>query len=1052
MSGEVFTLDAKTKNSLFESVTQRSDYIFTRVLFLSFAFGLFLATFYDTWMIAILVGGGNLLAYYGTKLLMPDSKLYQYVGASVMALFMAQFIYQMHGLFEMHFSAFVACTILITYQNWRLQVPLLILIVVHHAAFAYMQFIGIPGVYFTQLPYMDLVTFLFHAGFAAVIIVICGVWAYYGEKKIIEDGLRALRAEAQLHRNLSLAKAIKNEDFDFNPIKDQDDPLSDALLDMRTHIVATKEKEKNEKYISQGVHTVSSLLTGLSKADTKELSLKLLSTIAEYICAVQGTFFLIKEEPGEEAYLQLIAGYAFQERKSLTNKVALGEGLIGQAAFEGKPILVQNIPEDYIMINSSLGHGSPTNVIAWPMVNDNQVIGVMEFAFFEVLGKNQKNFLGEIAPRIAGALSMTEAQRKTEALLKASEELKGELLVSNTQLEESAEELRKSEMNLREQQELLLKSNTDLEERSQELEVQKVALQKQNEEIENARETLFLKAQELEAASKYKSEFLANMSHELRTPLNSILILAEMLANNKGERLNTKEVEHAQVIHRAGNDLLTLINDILDLSKIEAGRLDIITEDVSVSDLSKDMELMFEHVAIEKQVNYQINIDDNIPAYINTDRVRLGQILKNLLSNAFKFTPKDGTVSLEMCFASNDVSFKSDSLAKAQKVVRISVKDTGIGIPQEKQALIFEAFRQADGSTSRKYGGTGLGLSISLKLASLLGGEIQLTSKENQGSDFSLFIPLEQTGTGEIRNQSIKNYDFNGENILVVEDQALQSAAIVELLQSHQLCYAQAFTAEEALKLRFQEQSFDCILLDMNLPDMNGIELLSRFKEEGLVQIPVILHTALDVSPEQLAFLEEFDFKIITKAAHSGEEILKTLAVLFYEREKRVDSPGSEPTEKPKVQPKEEIPYAHTYSEERRTEILKGKRVLLAEDDMRNIFAVMAVLDNYEIEVEVANNGREAIELLGEIQVPDAMLIDIMMPELDGYETISLIREEDKFQEVPIIVITANASDEDRQKCIQTGANDFITKPINIQRLVDQMCMWISKEIPKGEA
>lgn len=1055
MEREQFTLSVEQKKALFASTNERSDNILHKFLLGNFVLGILLAFVYDTWLVAIAVGGMSLIAYYGTKKLLPESNLYQYVGSAVLAIFMAQYIYQMHGLFEMHFFAFVACTLMITYSNWRLQLPLFVIIVVHHAAFAYMQFVGVEGIYFTQLPYMDLTTFLIHAGLAGLIIFICGLWGYFSEKKIINDGIRALRAEFVLSENLKIAHTIKEGDYDSEIVNKSKDPLSEALLEMRQFLKDKVEREAAEKYSSQGVAQVSRLLADINTLG-KEIGWekyieKILNLLSTHLNARQGTFFMLNESE-EEPMLQLLAGYAYEKRKFIKNKIPFGEGLIGQVALEQKYIIVKDLPEEYFLISSSLGSAHPKEVLAWPLIADQKLVGVVEFASFENFEEKHFHFLEEASFRIASTLANAEAQEKTRRLLEESEALKVSLEENNQKLEAQADQLKESEQALRQQQESLLEANTELEAQTQELEVQKKALIEQNEEIESARAELIQKAEELEASNTYKSEFLANMSHELRTPLNSILILANILADNKGERLNDKDVEHARVIHRAGSDLLTLINDILDLSKIEAGKLDLLMEAVGFEEVAKDMEMMFEHVAEKKGIHFEIEISEKLPTNFESDRVRLEQIIKNLLSNACKFTSKEGTVKLGIELADTSLKFKNENLNDAEQIVEFAVSDTGIGIPKEKQAKIFEAFSQADGSTSRKYGGTGLGLSICVQLSHLLGGEVQLVSEENKGSTFSLYLPLNAiSGDQHSRNEEslfkphipqTKNTDRSNSTILIVEDQELQNKALGQLLNRHNYHYSQTFNGQDTLTLLAEERKVDCVILDYNLPDMTGLDVLKEIRQmEGFHQIPVIIHTAEDLSLDIQQEINQYTRTIISKATQSSRRLIDEINLqLGYDDEevevveKKPKARKSSKATKPKA-PKAKKSVAVPAN----SSFLKEKNVFLVDDDMRNIFAISAIMESNSIEVQTALNGKEALEKLEDGLEPDIILMDIMMPEMDGFEAIQRIRKMEKFQATPIIAITAKAMAEDRQNCLDAGADEYLSKPLDTELLLQRM-------------
>lgn len=1061
MDSERFELSLEQRKALFTSTNERSDRIFQKFLIGSFILGLVLAAIYDTWFVAFGVGGLSVAAFYISKLLLPQSKLYQYVGSAIMAVFMAQYIYQMHGLFEMHFFAFVACTVMITYSNWRLQIPLFIVIVLHHAVFAYLQFIGIEGIFFTQLPYMELSTFILHASLAGLIIFICGLWGYYSEKKIINDGIRALTAESVLANNLEIAEIIKAGDYESEIKKGSDDPLYLALIEMRSSLKENAEREELERYSSQGVSIISHLLTEINtytkKFGREKYLEKILTELATHLNARQGTLFLLQQDE-EEPYLQLLAGYAYEKRKFIKNKIPLGEGLIGQAALEKKHIIVRDLPEDFFLISSSLGSSYPKEVVAWPLLADNQLIGVIEFASFQEFEEKHFNFLEEASMRIASNIAMTEAQIKTTQLLQESEALKLNLEENNAQLEAQAEKLIQSENDLRKQQDNLIEANEELEAQTKELELQKKALIAQNEEIETARGDLMIKAEELESSNAYKSEFLANMSHELRTPLNSILILANILAENKGDRLNDKDVSHAKVIHKAGNDLLTLINDILDLSKIEAGKLDLLMEAVGFEEVLQDMDHLFSHVAEQKEIKLNMGIGDDIPELFESDRVRLEQILKNLLSNACKFTDKSGEVSLNISKASPSQVYRSEALQASKDVIAFTVQDTGIGIPKEKQEHIFSAFSQEDGSTSRKYGGTGLGLSISVQLSQLLGGEIQLESEKNVGSTFTLFLPfnapsgqkhLQKTSTKVKRPQNHHARRNSASKILIVEDQEAQNQAIGQLLERNNYAYTQAFNGKESLALLKEEKEIDCIILDYNLPDMTGLEILQQIRsEETLTQVPVIIHTAADLNQDIQQELMKFTHTIITKASQSSKRLIDEINLQLGfspdiseapQKETAIQKVSSSNKKAKTTQAKsvkESLPDLRA---------LKDKTVFIVDDDMRNIFAITAIMEGQDIPVETALNGKEALQKLDQGLEPDLILMDIMMPEMDGIETITRIRKDQKKQNIPIIAITAKAMADDRDKCLEAGADEYLSKPLNTQLLLETMCRCIEE-------
>ncbi len=734
-----------------------------------------------------------------------------------------------------------------------------------------------------------------------------------------------------------------------------------------------------------------------------------------------------------------------------------------------------------------------------------------------------------------------------------------EELISQTNL------LQASEEELRVQQEELQQTNVELEEKAAQLE-------EKNQAVEEARTAITQKAQELEQTNKYKSEFLANMSHELRTPLNSILILAKLLSENKANNLSEGDVKYASVIYNSGNDLLTLINDILDLSKIESGKLDMNFEDATITEINEDMDNMFRHVADNKKINFNIDVALDVKPILNTDKQRLEQVLRNLLSNAFKFTSQGGNISL--AFAHNN-----DKLA-------IHVKDSGIGIPIEKQRLIFEAFQQADGTTSRKYGGTGLGLSISRELASLLGGEITLYSKQGEGSTFTLTIPYEYTGSANNNNmtgsaepqpwpdairdvtagmdsvfntpsgsnriliveddtnfasilkdyanakgyetlvahdgeeglrlameykprailldimlpvmngwdvlKAIKNDDglrhipvhmmsaneqygaqaqTNGalsfvekpvstntleqlflsigslfdhpsetsvyKKVLIIEDNELESAQLKDILAQHTMTATQAFNGRQGLDL-LETHKFDCVILDLKLPDMDGLDVLREIKSKNeLRALPVIINTAMDIPLHIQSEIIKFSNAFIIKNKRSNERLMDEIRLFMnkiVKEEVQYQSGSVSATKTTTAASKVNIEKA-----------LKGKKVLVADDDMRNVFALTSILQQYDLVVEIANNGVEALDKLKANPDTDIVLMDIMMPEMDGYEAMRRIRTMPQFKELPMIALTAKAMKNDREKCLEAGANDYLPKPVDTDKLLSLMRVWLSR-------
>lgn len=1029
------SLTSDQKTVLFEGVTKKGDYLLNYFMLGSFIFGLILATFYDTWLVAIAVGGLNLVAYYLSKFALPDRTLYQYVASANLAIFMAQFIYQMHGLFEMHFYAFVACTVMIVYANWRLQLPLLVIIVVHHALFAWLQFSGVEGVYFTQLPYMELTTFIFHVFLAAVIIFISGLWGWQMERKILEDGQNAMRLEEVLNRNIAFANEIKQGNLEADFDAEEDDPLSKSLANMRDHLLEYNQKERLQSYVQTGLGQLGATLRSHFQSDLPELSKAVISELSKYLEAAQGAIFIRDQDEEGRPILRLFGGYAFTDRKHIRNQIAWGEGLVGQAAMEKEEISLTQLPEDYLLIESGLGSSRPSKIIAVPLIVRDEVQGVLELAFFSSWDEAKQSYLSQASSIIAQTLVDFTSRKKTERLLKESQQLSEELTA---------------------QQDQLVSANSELEEQAQQLSRQRSALLDQNKEIEQAREAIQLKAEELEHTSKYKSEFLANMSHELRTPLNSILILAKMLGQNKKGNLNDKEIEHAQVIYKAGSDLLTLINDILDLSKIESGKLELLMEQVAFEEVKRDMELLFDELAREKGIQFSVPVGARLPGQMISDRVRLEQILKNLLSNAFKFTDKGGSVSLRIYQPGGEVSYRRKELAQARGRVAFAVQDSGIGIPLEKQQAIFEAFQQADGSTSRKYGGTGLGLSISRQLAAMLGGEIHLQSQAGEGSTFTLYLPLDQVNVPDSpissESEEIPQSDIlKDARILIVEDNEVQNENLRLLFEGHQAIPIQAFTAQQALRLLETQERVDCIVLDLRLPDHSGLEVLRIIKEDSdWKEVPVVINTSMDLDQTTQSEIMQYTNSMVIKSAKSHNRLVDEVSLFLQEIDQgeeaeKIDSAAVE-VSRAQSSTSSSRSFSPSMSEEEILETIKGKRILLTDDDMRNVFALSAVLESYEVELRIATDGQNALDQLAESPEVDLILMDIMMPIMDGYEAMRQIRKQEQFAETPILALTAKAMKEDRQKCLDAGASEYLAKPIETSQLLHLMCQLIQTQ------
>jgi CheY-like chemotaxis protein len=921
--------------------------------------------------------------------------------------------------------------------------------------------------------------------------------------------------------------------------------------------------------------------------------------------------------------LKLIASYAYKERKHVGNRFHLGEGLVGQAALEKKPILLTNVPEDYIQISSGLGEAPPRNVIVLPVLFEGDVKAVIELASFLPFSQIHQLFLDQFTESVGVVINMIAANMRTAELLEQSQSLtlelqsqseelrkqQEELKRSNAELEAQATTLRTSEELLKDQQEELQQVNEELEEKASLLAEQNRKVESKNEEVEGARVALEEKAEQLALSSKYKSEFLANMSHELRTPLNSLLILARLLSENKDGNLTPKQVEFAQTILTSGSDLLNLINDVLDLSKVEAGKMDVNATEVRLEDIKDFVERSFSQVADQKSLGFHVEVNPDIPQALYTDGGRLQQVLKNLLSNAFKFT-EQGDVTLAVRRAEKGRRFLNPTLEAAPDVIAFAVTDTGIGIPRDKQRLIFEAFQQADGTTSRKYGGTGLGLSISREISRLLGGEIRVESAENQGSTFTLFLPLRyiprQDGPDrepvrvrnyayparntasapqrttpakaqpasrdqrrkpmgdalqyrperrtmpqtaitddrdrieegdrsvlviendqnfakillemarekgfkgvveldgeaglaaarEIRPDAITlDIDMPGMNglevldrlkrdpetrhvpvhiisgveekreglkagaiaflakpvskealdaafaristfidtvpksLLVVEDNETQRQSIVELIAHDDVDIIAVASAEEALA-KLQERHYDCMVLDLGLrtSQMTGFDLLERVKSDpDNHDLPIIIYTGKELSPEDETKIKKYAETIIVKDVKSPERLLDETALFLHRIEAKL------PEQKRKM-----LEHLHDADS-----VVAGKNILVVDDDVRNIFSLTSMLEDHGMIVRFAENGKQAIEQLKKDPNVDAVLMDVMMPEMDGYETTRAIRGMDNFKSLPIIALTAKAMKGDREKCIAAGASDYITKPVDTEQLLSLLRVWL---------
>ncbi|MBC7538511.1 MAG: response regulator [Bacteriovorax sp.] len=761
------------------------------------------------------------------------------------------------------------------------------------------------------------------------------------------------------------------------------------------------QAELNHSLLQEAwLRTGISKLYDLSRGDIAltELSTKILNHIVHYTGAQIGAFYVISDE---DELLHRISTYAFSsEAEAKQSSFKLNEGLVGQAAAENRLLHITDLPENYIQINSSLGTAPPKTLLVTPALVEGSVKAVIELGFLNEPDPQVIELLERVSLGIALTIRSWQYRMKVQNLL-------SEAHTQNEELQEQQEELKAANEELEEQSRAIQDSQAELEQTNEQLELQTHELEKRSDEVQRA--------------SQYKSEFLANMSHELRTPLNSTLILAKLLADNPNGNLNKDQIQYAKSIYSAGNDLHNLINDILDLSKVEAGMLEICPENVFISSVLRNLENTFIPVADDKKLKFLIKIDPEIADSMITDRHRLEQILKNLLSNAFKFTEK-GLVTLHISRSHNER-------------LSLSVIDTGIGVPKEQQKVIFEAFRQADGTTNRKYGGTGLGLSISQDLAKLLGGIIEVESTPGEGSRFTLILPMNYSGK-EIALVPIRPAKIESriiqliKRVLIVEDDKIQRESMVQLIADPDFEITAVALASEALDA-LKKSVFDCIVIDLKLPDMSGDLLLKKMSEQQELGSlpPVIVYTGRSLSRDEEDQLRKYSRSIIIKGARSPERLLDEVKLFL----NSVESNHS--IKKPETQNPIKC----------REELFVGRKVLIVDDDIRNIFALTAALEQKGAIITVARNGMEALTRLEEDPLMDLVLMDIMMPEMDGFQATREIRKQKRFASLPIIAVTAKATKSDQLQCMQAGANDYLAKPIDLQQLFSLSRVWMPK-------
>ncbi|HMG81815.1 MAG TPA: response regulator [Ferruginibacter sp.] len=1010
---------------------------------------------------------------------------------------------------------------------------------------------------------------------AALLAIFITVIFYFKVRKDINDKIKLQEALEEKDRETAarisviqnIAEKISGGEFGIRVSDAETDDLGSlafALNKMAYSLEDFFKKLSDKEWLQTGVARLNEEMIG---DDTIEnLTRKILAFLAGYSDSLVGAFYLLENEK------QLTLQNGFALTKNTPEKIQLGEGLVGSCAITKKEILVNNITENDIKISFASVELKPVTIIVFPVLFEREIKGVIEIGSLHQYNQRELDFFRSVSENIGISINTVQNRQRVQALLEETQSQSEELLAQhselehmNAELEAQAEELQASEEELKVQQEELLEINSTLEERTSLLEDRTHLVQEKNIEIQKRMEELAL-------STKYKSEFLANMSHELRTPLNSILLLSRLMSENNEKNLTAEQVQYAHVIQSSGNGLLELIDEILDLSKIEAGKMSVEYLPTTITSVVEDSRSLFDPVAKEKNLDWQVVVKDNVPGSIETDKMRLTQIIKNLLSNSFKFT-QEGFVQLIIEVPADKPSF-----------ISFIVKDSGIGIAAEKQQLIFDAFQQEDGSTRRKYGGTGLGLSISRELAKLLGGEITLSSKVGEGSEFTLSIPVSkeatqpvaepmhdhkmekhienavekvsnnylQYTTTDIPQEIADDRDSINENdkvILIIEDDTAFAKALldytrqkgykalvavrgdkgiemanqfdlmgilldiqlpvkngwevidelkknpktrpipVHIMSSFQLKkeslvkgavdfinkpvafeqlntifekieyvlskkekkvlivednnkHAKALayflgtynvnteiykTVEESIE-SLHKNDVDCVILDMGVPDTKAYDLLEKVKQdEGLEDVPVIIFTGKSMSNREELRIKQYADTIVLKTAHSYQRILDEVSIFLHlVEDKKSTRNGNGINKTGKLE-----------------NVLKNKVVLLADDDVRNIFSMTKALEKHSMKIIPAMDGKEALQLLAEHPEVDVVLMDMMMPEMDGYESIKAIRKNTNTKNLPVIAVTAKAMTGDREKCIAAGASDYISKPVDIDQLVSLLRIWL---------
>nr|WP_233575881.1 HAMP domain-containing protein [Saccharopolyspora rhizosphaerae] len=769
--------------------------------------------------------------------------------------------------------------------------------------------------------------------------------------------------------------------------------LKDNINAMISNLKETTRANREQDWLKTNLARISALMQG--QHDLDALAQLIMSELAPLVSAHHGAFFLTRADEDGHRYLEHVAGYGRPPaREGRPLRFDFGESLVGQVAVDRKTILVEDAPPDYIRISSGLGETAPINVAIVPVLFEGEVLGVIELAGIHRFTSVHLDLLDRLKESIGVEVNTIVVNTRTEALLGESQHLASELQARSEQLQQQQDELQRSNTELEEKAALLASRNKDIE--------------LKNIEIEQARQELEERARQLAEASAYKSEFLANMSHELRTPLNSVLILAKLLADNMDGNLTPQQVDLARTVHQAGSDLLQLINDVLDLSKVEAGQMHLLPEDVEIGELARSLEAMYRPVAAEKGLEFKVVVAPSLPPSVHTDRSRLEQIVRNLLSNAVKFTDR-GNVELRIRPA-QPTEVNSGALRRARQRVVFSVRDTGIGIPADKLSLIFEAFQQVDGTTVRKYGGTGLGLSISRELTTLLGGELQVRSEPGQGSTFSLYLPVEQVAEGAGGSESPETdgaRQETGPSVEVPEApepsaEATQEGPEPDTVQALEEPASAEVDEEPAPPVRGYEEPAPPAHGYEEPPPAAAVEAPPR------PRTPTEAETSLDVSAEGI------------------DPPLRSTELMNRDTQPHLHRSG-QPAQRGSLQ-------------------FNNEKVLVVDDDERSVQAMRVLLEQHGLQVVQADNALSALKELRKHTDIVIVLMDVMMPQMDGNEAIRLIREMPRYRDLTIIAVTAKAMKGDRELSLAAGATDYLTKPVDADRLFDLL----SEHLPAG--